>query len=948
MANKQTLPNTQRFQESYIQTKGAPLIPSISYNSPLRGVADVVDKADKFMGDYTKLRYEGYEAQGTKLMADMAHAMEDAKDPCELEDIRKQYESQLNTIGGDDFFGKSYRKSRYFNSFKDKWQLNAEKMYLNKMHDFEEIAATANAQEIANAISESENPDDIMAAVNTYNASLAGITHLTADKKYNLMNGMLKTVMGNTAALNPNTADAIVDKYGDELGKYGLDTADIKIKTEARRKAMRSEARAEAAQRRAEVKEARDSMLANLQAKILMNPNQADQIISEASTVDDKLFVSLSDWNRKRVGKNNESPYKQDFLNHIRSSEGTPQEKVKSFYEENPEALFDSGSRSAIDQYLQINPKGESSKEEDEILSEARKAAETKEGWTKYAEDNFIDLASYSKTRTFRDDINKKYGIVNEKYVDSIINEIKSNPDFTQQDIDRMRISTQDDELLSQADKNKVHDELDKKQTILERREEKEEKAQEKVRKEQTAAQKEVDKQNSAKALNEVRNATTSSEADNIIAQNRGVLNETDKGKALTIRNSLRKDEAKAQNKTEEQLRKERHDKNFLDMQSNIDSLTQAEIDSAADDDMISYSQARNLTKQIQKNRDKNVEQLKKDKISEEKILVAKNALNNEVTDPETLTTAAGKEYALNQMPKVYDNKYVAKLSEIKNTAFSKGDMTEDEQRKAVNELNALNVLGKHAPEEEVARIAKDCRTDLLKNLRTNINAWIPIRGSKANAIELKAREDAYNELATMAQESKRPLTTAEIKSICDKYRPKSEDYVQDIDEAYYGLLAQKGSLFVDVKQTGESDYNGKESRKTVDLTSTATFNQFDDYMQNVTNNYKAGKITQKQYQELYKPIAMYMGEIVNRAYKYDTVEAYAMRRVLETFNGGKTDNATDVYEIYRDVMNTLEQQDFERTGGTGFWSFGAKGKIDKIVEERIKNSQQLNGYSER
>lgn len=935
MANKQTLPNTQRFQESYINTNGAPQLPSIDYKSPLRGIAGVIEQARDFENTYTKLRYEGYQAQGTKLMSDMAHAMEDAKDPCELEDIRKQYESQLNTIGGDDIFGRSYRKSQYFTNFKNKWDINAEKMYLNRMHAFEEIAATANAQDIANAVSESTNPDDIMSAAFSYEGSLANITHMSAEKKYNLMNGMLKTVIGNTAALNPDTADAIVDKYGEKLGEYGIDTADIRTKTDARRRALRAEARAEAAQRRAEVKEARESTLANLQAKILMNPNQADQIISEASTIDDKLFVSLSDWNRKRVGKNNESPYKQDFLNHIRSSEGTPQEKVKSFYEENPEALFDSGSRSAADQYLQVNPKGESSKEEDKILSKARKAAESKETWTKFEEENFVDLASYSKTRTFRDDINKKYGITTEKYPDTIINEIKSNPDFSQQDIDSMRISVQNDPLLSPAERNKIHDELDKKQNILDKREEKEEKAREKTQKEQTAAQKEVDKQNSLRALNEVRNATTSSEADDVIMRNKGVLSEADKGKALAIRNSLRKDEATAQNKTEAQIVKDKHDKNYFDMQSNIDSLTQADIDQAADDDMISYSQARNLTKQLQENRNEQIKQLEKDKIAEEKLLVAKNSLNNQITDPATLTTDKAKQYALNEMPKVYDNQYIAKLSEIKNTAFEKGDMSEDEQRKAVNDLNALNPLGKHAPEEEVAKIAKDCRTDVLKNLRTNINQWIPIRGTKPNDIELKAREEAYNEAATMAQESKRPLSTAEIKGICDKYRPKPEDYVQSLD--YVKLDAMKDSLFIKTTEKGVDAYGGETKRDYVTLSSTAKFTDLDNYIQTVQ---RAENLTPTERKKLSEPFYKYMSEIVKRSSKEDTIEAYAMRKVIETFNGSGVpiDEPTKLYEIYRDVINTLEQRGAERSNSTGWWIFGVtETEIDDVIDEKMK-----------
>ena len=399
-----------------------------------------------------------------------------------------------------------------------------------------------------------------------------------------------------------------------------------------------------------------------------------------------------------------------------------------------------------------------------------------------------------------------------------------------------------------------------------------------------------------------------------------------------------RKDEATAQNKTEAQIVKDKHDKNYFDMQSNIDSLTQADIDQAADDNMISYSQARNLTKQLQKNRDKQIKQLEKDKTAEEKLLVAKNSLNNQITDPATLTTNEAKEYAQKEMPKVYEKQYVAKLSEIKNTAFEKGDMSEDEQRKAVNDLNALNPLGKHAPEEEVARIARDCRTDLLKNLRTNINAWIPIRGTKANDIELKAREEAYNELAAMANESKRPLTTAEIKDVCDKYRPKLDDYVQNTDVSK--LEAMKDNLFAKASKTTKSKgYTTKE--ETYVLKTDSKFKDLNDYIDLVE---KADGLTDSERTKLYKPVFMNMQHVIAQALKENTIESYAMKRLIDIKYGGDTSNPTAIYKDWVKIMQNAALESRRKEKPDWFYGGATTGDIDNVINQEMKDSPMANG----
>ena len=332
MANKQTLPNTQRFQESYIQTNGAPLIPTMDFKSPMRGVAGVLEQAADFGNTYTKLRYEGYEAQGTKLMADMAHAMEDAKDPCELEDIRKQYESQLNTIGGDDIFGKSYRKSRYFNNFKEKWDINAEKVYLNKMHDFELIQAEDTGNQIASTISQLGDPASMESGIAAYEASLAGIQHMDAQTKYKLMTNFYKNTVSQLYNSDPNKAVAWLDYAGDKYDGYGVDANEIRTKADNYNKAKQREADLDYKRSLAIQKQSNDIELGKLAAKIANGEAGVDDIklASEAGFFTTNPFKEAEMYKalQKKESKELETPNFQEVRQLVRTNQLESIEKL--------------------------------------------------------------------------------------------------------------------------------------------------------------------------------------------------------------------------------------------------------------------------------------------------------------------------------------------------------------------------------------------------------------------------------------------------------------------------------------------------------------------------------------------------------------------------------------------------------------------------------------------
>lgn len=968
MANKQTLPNMTDVQGSYVNTRQAPQMPSINYRSPLRDVAGVVEQAEGFAKTYTDLRYEQYEAEGTKLLADMAHEIEDSTDPCQLQDIKNAYDEKLKNIGGDDFFAKNYRNSQYFTKFKNRWDIDTERMYLQKMHSFEEIQAEATGQQIANAIATTSDPAAINGALQSYNAALSRVQHLSAEKKLNLLQGMLKTTLGNAVANNPDTAEAFINQYGEQWGKYGLNTTDVLAKADNRKRALRAEARQEEAHQRLLMKEARDAKTAQMEAQIIKNPEKAEQILAEAATIDNKLFVNVSDWYRKGIGKKDskiQSPYVKAFIE---------AEDKDAYVKENLDALGDSSYRAAVNFYYQrINKedKTDEEKEEAKTLNNGMEAAakEGQKAYEDYVDEHFAEISTHDSTRSTRNDLNKHFGIKGEdSYLDMYINELNAREDWALDDIKAERSRLNKNTILDSASKNKVYAWLDRKQTSLENAQEK---ANKKVEKEEEQKQKAIEKQtvqaekdekarrkeDSEKAYGEVLTKTPDgSEAFNdAFVERLPRLNTTERNKLIKEYNSLidkeHKGDEKAAKEAKRSLQKENYRK--FNQQINDGTLTDPDvIDKAVSDGLLSNDDAVKLENKLSEaNKNKSIMD-EKDLIKADRMTIYSNSEKGIITPEEELKSGDWDVLRLrnSENNKTAENNYKKGLAEITSEIYDNLPDA-DKQAEYVNKLIALNLTGTHSPEEDVQKIINQVNNadfDKYKNLKTKLYNMMgnPLRGKEYSAYEMELRKSALDEAQKFVKDKGRSPTEQELSEIAGKYMPTLSGlnaYRDTRDSAYYNLLSESTSLFEPT--TYQSKKEGVKI-STYRLNPNYKFSDFDNYNKRLEQ--ARTNLTDSQYKELYKPVAMYMGDIIRRAQSDSTIEAYAMQALLRDKYSNKIDNPTAIYEDYRKVMDILEQQGAQRSANTG-WIFGTtKSDVDAAVKTLFNNSQQLQGNGAR
>ena len=96
MANKQTTPQMVGVQGSYVNTNGNPLIPQTNWKSPLRQIAQIGEQGVTLAKQYQDIKFDGYQAQYSIMANQMYHEMQDATDPCQIDEIQKKYEQKFS------------------------------------------------------------------------------------------------------------------------------------------------------------------------------------------------------------------------------------------------------------------------------------------------------------------------------------------------------------------------------------------------------------------------------------------------------------------------------------------------------------------------------------------------------------------------------------------------------------------------------------------------------------------------------------------------------------------------------------------------------------------------------------------------------------------------------------------------------------------------------------
>lgn len=948
-----SLPNTTDTQRNFIKTVDTPKVPAMDYRSGFKDVGAAIDNTNKFLGEYSQMKYEGFQADLDRLELEHLHEMQDATDPCELEEINQKWQKNYNTALKDDFWAKSYYKSSFYKKWQDRNHEAQQKIYYAKQHEFAEICATSTLNKMAETASMLDNPADVQQYLVNGEAMLANTKHLTAEAKYKLMTNFYKDTVSRLYESDPNKAVAFLDSVGNKYDAYGVSSEEIKTKAANYYKAKERERLADIARAQRMEEKANKALTTQLKARILQNPEQAESIINEAANTNDAVYVGVADWYRKGLGKDTNkarSPLSQEITSELVSGK-TPEEVYKS----HPELVNDSDARTALKAAIDI-PKKLSPSEKEDIIKQVKAeiaSLDTEDKFYDYiAEPEKLTRANVYASEALKN-VGKQYGYGENNVVDSLKTDILNAR--TLDDVEKLRgnIATSG---LSAKDKN----------TLLEKANTRENNIRTRLSGEESKAYREETRENKRRekefkqASNEAEDSLYSYEnqgSDKYFSEAQKVwekLSPEAKRRVRATYTRLAKDEKKEDKDLLKQSQQLRY--NELNTMRREGTLTQDLIDEEAEKENISSKQADKLSENLWKQNEKNIETQHKTDVEEDKQLIYINVANGTPTDASELKTTDSKVISLlhttNQ--KTNENNYNKKLANIKDTLWQNTKLADDVEilNDYIDELTALNINQDKSPADDVQVIVDRIHrgeANKEKNLRDSLSRKLgtPLFKKEYTPYEMGKRNAAMSELESLIDNDK-DVSEEVLNRIANTYRPTKEGYYKQTknnDETYYTLNAEKDNLFVTSTEKGVDAYGNEAKRTVVALSQSAKFTDLDNYIQNLNNNYglqsdgTEGTLTDKQYQELYKPIAQYMNEIIRRSSKDNTIEGYAMSRVIDVFNGKgqPIENPTELYEIYRDVINSLEEKGAERTGSVArFWGFTKK-DIDEIIDEKMK-----------
>ena len=206
MANRQTTPGIQPVRQGLVDSQPQQLMPQISWQSPLRDVAGAMQQAADFTKTYQNLRFEEYQAKYDNLANQMYHEMGDATDPCQLGEIKKKYDEQFAKTLDNTIWASSYNNSRYKKDWMRDMNINYEKVYLKKMHEFSAIQAERTLNEMSSAAVQT---DDVLGAASYFDSGMnliGNMQHLTPEEKNRFQMAYARDFIGKLYTKNPNFA----------------------------------------------------------------------------------------------------------------------------------------------------------------------------------------------------------------------------------------------------------------------------------------------------------------------------------------------------------------------------------------------------------------------------------------------------------------------------------------------------------------------------------------------------------------------------------------------------------------------------------------------------------------------------------------------------------------------------------------------------------------------
>lgn len=362
MANRQTTPGIQPVRQGLVDSQPQQLMPQISWQSPLRDVAGITERAADFTKTYQNLRFEEYQAKYDNLANQMYHEMDVATDPCQLQEIKNKYDEAFAKTLDDTIWASSYNNSRYKQEWTRNMNTNYEKVYLKKMNDFAVVQTERTLNEMVSAAAQS---GDVNAAASYLAAGMNLVRnnpYMDINQKSSLQEAYAKNLPGGLFTKDPNFALSFVDKVGGSLAPYGVDINDIRNRAESYNEQKKND-EWQAYTRAKQLKSDNDTAMAKYYAaRVQQGDMKAAEASSAAAQVSDEAFL---EYNRlmKNSGEKQPNPNVEEF-NRVYREEGEEavlkRFKEDAVWQDDPEIrtltgnkiLFPEADNSNIDQTM--------------------------------------------------------------------------------------------------------------------------------------------------------------------------------------------------------------------------------------------------------------------------------------------------------------------------------------------------------------------------------------------------------------------------------------------------------------------------------------------------------------------------------------------------------------------------------------------------------------------
>lgn len=944
MANKQTLPNGMLDANvGAITSQGANKVVAPEWQDTKWSTISKIGKGIVGVAEsFKNLKQTEMFAKLENVQQQNLHELSEASDPSQVQGMIDNFNKGYDELFKDDYYGKSFYQSEAYKAFKIKNEASVQKVRNGLDTKFETIQAVKAGNEISSDIALMSDPAQMSRAFDAFRNNVNNATHIPADKKFEIISSVAKDSFGKSLANNPNNAIAWYNASQGAYDQYGVDGADLKNKADRYYRGLASEKRAAENYEHTKQTRLREAKTNQYKATIIQFPDQADAILAKAMVEDNKMYVDLVKFVEDRTPKSTKRSALSKEAVKVYAEKGL--EGLKEHIENNPETLNDPNTMNFFENAKKIN------KEDDSTLEEMEKAFE--EGrYPEYREKHLPRILAKSETRTADEAYRKSLNVSGN--ADSYTLRI-ANADSVDE-VNSIASEAFDDKDLTDKEKANVAkykntriNQIETKETKAENRAEKVANKEEKARKE---ARKEASKRAYGEILGEELNGSKAIAQKTL--QNSDLLEVDELNKAISLYNKT----AKAESNEAKDLLKEVQSENYNKLMQKFrdGTLTQEDIDNAYENKHISAKQKENLENTIYKKDIADTKQAKADAKEEALKIVYTADANGETVDVGALPSSDSDVLkAANQVNlKNAKNKYYEAENEVFAELLANPNPTNEQLDELTNKLIENDYMGNtKSPDEFIADSLNKIRGLEEKEIRSAKNKidtmfGYPLRGSKFSDYEIEQKNLAYQDAITALVDDKTPNYDEIIK----RRKPTMEGfnaYYKNKDNAYYSLLSTRDGLFL-TKEVKEEKGGVVTKSKSYTLNPTYKFSDFNAYVDDLNKNRQ--NLSDSNYKELYKPVALYLGDILKTAKKDDSIQAYALNQLRDFIygKGNPIDNPVSFYEEYRKIMAVVEEKVADRNNPADPWGWNNyKSAIDNVIFDYMQNGQQLTGYKGR